>query len=134
MVLLFFGMLMNQKIISEIKEINCTWCWNIITKISNDLLIIVGKEFIYLISINEYNLIRKIDINSPCYSVCYLINGNLLTGHSNGYIKQWNLNNNIFNFIGENKMHDYEIRVISQLKNNMILSGSSDKINIYQIE
>ena len=93
----------ESKIISEIKEINCTWCWNIITKLSNDLLIIVGKEFIYLISINEYNLIRKIDINSPCYSVCYLINGNLLTGHSNGYIKQWNLNNNIFNFIGEKK-------------------------------
>ena len=31
-------------------------------------------------------------------------------------------------------MHNYEIRVISQLKNDMILSGSSDKINIYQIE
>ena len=67
-------------------------------------------------------------------SVCYLYDGSILTGHGNGYIKQWDLNNNELKLIGEKKVHDDEIRVISQLKNDLILSGSYQKINIYKIE
>ena len=72
-------------------------------------------------------------INSDYYIVFYLYDGSILTGHENGYIKQWDLNNNELKLIGEKKVHDGEIRVISQLKNDLILSGSYQKINIYWI-
>ena len=97
----------------------------------NVIIIIGGTKFIYLI--NNDNLINKIEINSYCYSICYLYDGSILSGHLNGYIKQWNLINNDLQLIGEKKVHDNCIRVISQLKNDLILSGSNDnKINIYQ--
>ena len=72
---------------------------NKIKKLLNDIIIVGGKKFIYLI--NNYNLINKIEINSECYSVCYLYDGSILTEHGNGYIKQWDLNNNELKLIGE---------------------------------
>ena len=84
--------------------------------------------------INNYNLINKIEINSECSSICYINDGSILTGHRNGNIKQWDLNSNKLKLIGEKKLHNERIRVISQLKNDLLLSGSSDKkINIYKI-
>ncbi|MBR6843404.1 MAG: hypothetical protein IKM77_14040, partial [Prevotella sp.] len=44
----------------------------------------------------------------------YLYDGSILTGHYNGYIKQWNLNKNELKFIVEKK---FMMSVISQLKN-----------------
>ena len=74
-------------------------------------------------------------MDSVCYSICYLLDGSILTGHENGNIKQYNLINNELKLIGEKNYHQNEIRVITQLKNNLILSGSSDStINIYKIE
>jgi WD40 repeat protein len=97
--------------------------------------VVGGKKYSYLFSIVNYNLTSKIEIDSQCYSICCLSDGTILTGHENGYIKQWNLNNNELKLIGEKKVHDDEIRVISQLKNDLILSGSCDKkINIYKIQ
>ena len=122
---IIFWNINELKIISQINQIECTWCWNIISKLLNDIIIVGGKKYIYLI--NNYNLINKIEINSDCSSVCYLYDGSILTGHGNGYIKQWDLNNNELKLIGEKKVHDGEIRVISQLKNDLILSGSYKK-------
>ena len=123
----------NQlKIISQINQIECTYCWNNLIKLLNKIIIVGGIKFIYLI--NNHNLIKKIEINSECYSICFLNDGSILTGHKNGYIKQWNLNNNELILSGEKKVHNKEIRVISQIKIDLILSGSNDeKINIYKI-
>ena len=130
---IIFWNINELKIISQINQIECTYGWNIISKLLNDIIIVGGTKYIYLI--NNYNLINKIEINSDCYSVCYLYDGSILTGHENGYIKQWDLNNNELKLIGEKKVHDGLIRVIFQLKNDLILSGSKDKkINIYKIE
>ncbi len=130
-----FWNIKELKIVSEIKQIDCIWCWNILKKISNDFFLVGGKSYIYLFSIINYNLINKFEIDSICYSICYLLDGSILTGHQNGNIKQYNLINNELKLIGEKKYHQNEIRVITQLKNNLILSGSSDStINIYKIE
>ena len=119
------------KIISQINQIECTGCWNIISKLLNDIIIVGGIKYIYLI--NNYNLKNKIEINSECYSLCYLYDGSILTGHY-GYIKQWDLNNNELKLIGEKKVHENGIWVISQLKIDLILSGSFSKINLFKLE
>ena len=74
-------------------------------------------------------------MDSNCYSICYLSNGDILTGHKNGNIKEWKLINNELKFIGEKKVHEKLITVIYEIKNNFLLSGSQDKIiNIFKIE
>ena len=86
---------------------------------------------IYLIK--DYELIDRIQIGleSEVYSICYLNNGNILTGHFNGFIQYWNFNNNKLEYNGKRKFHDNRIRVISQISDDLILSGSNDsKIQI----
>ena len=124
----------NSEIIAEIKEINCNFCWNELKKLSEKIIIVGGEENIYLISVEKYNILNKYNINSGCYSICVFLNGIILTGHENGYIRQYNLINDELKFIGEKKMHNDRIRVITLLKDNFIFSGSEDnKINIYKI-
>ena len=68
-------------IISKISKIECNWSWNNLKKSLNDIIIVAGIKYIYLI--NNYELINKIEINYDCYSVCCLNNVNILTGHGN---------------------------------------------------
>ncbi len=129
----------ESKIIEQInktksnKQIKCNWDWNIIEKINENTVIVGGKHFIYLIK--NYKLVIDIDMNSYCYCLCYLSYGNILTGHDNGTIKEWEFRNNELKCIGEKKVHDKLISVIYEIKNNFLLSGSQDKkINIYKLE
>ena len=127
---IIFWNINELKVISQINQIECNYGVNNIKKLLNDIIIVGGKKFIYLI--NNYELINKIEINSECYSICYLNDGSILTGDKKGYIKKWNLNNYELKLIEENKVHDNSILVISQLKDGLLLSGSEDtKINIY---
>ena len=124
------------KITHKIDGFACVHCWNILKKISNNTFIVGGARNIYLIK--DYKLIDNINyINTSLkeiYSVCYLNNGNILTGHYNGFIKQWELKDDKLKYIGEKKIHDNRIRVISQI-NNLILSGSNDKIiKVFKIQ
>ena len=122
------------KIISQINGIACVFCWNLLKKISNNTFIVGGAREIYLIK--DYELIDRIQIELGCdvYSICYLNNGNILTGDKNGFIKYWNFNNNKLEYNGKRKFHDNRIRVISQISDDLILSGSNDsKINIIKI-
>ena len=112
--------------------VECYGLWNNIQKINDHNVIIGGEKYIYLFQ--NYDLIKKIEINSGCYSICYLSNGNILTGHQNGNIKEWKFNNNELNCIGEKEgVYDDEINVIYEIKNKFILTGVLKSINIYKI-
>ena len=118
----------NKKVFS----MECYGLWNNIQKINDHNVIIGGEKYIYLFQ--NYDLIKKIEINSGCYSICYLSNGNILTGHHNGNIKEWKFYGDELNCIGEKeRAHDNEINVICEIKNKFILTGALDKINIYKI-
>ena len=124
---IIFWNINEGKIISQINGIACVFCWNLLKKISNNTFIVGGAREIYLIK--DYELIDRIQIELGCdiYSICYLNNGNILTGDKNGFIKYWNFNNHKLKFIKEKKFHDNRIRVISQISDDLILSGSYDK-------
>ena len=126
--------------------VECYGLWNNIQKINDHNVIIGGEKYIYLFQnviiggekyiylFQNYDLIKKIEINSGCYSICYLSNGNILTGHQNGNIKEWKFNNNELNCIGEKEgVYDDEINVIYEIKNKFILTGVLKSINIYKI-
>ena len=114
------------KITHKIDGFACVHCWNILKKISNNTFIVGGARNIYLIK--NYQIINDVNLLLQCevYSICYLNDGTILTGHFKGIIKQWDLKNDKLKYIGEKKIHDNRIRVISQI-NNLILSGSNDK-------
>ena len=106
---------------------------NKLKKLTNKLFIIGGAEYLYLYSSLNYKLINKIEIYSKCGSICCLSNGNILTGHKDGKIRQYNLINNELRFIGEKKYHNDWIKDIIQLKEDSIISSSYDlKVNIYK--
>ena len=132
-----FWSLQESKIIEKINNIKCDWDWNIIEKINEDTIIVGGRKSLYLIK--NYKLVIDINMDSNCYCICYLSNGDILTGHYNGNIKEWKLINNELQFIGEKKVHDKLISVIYEIKNNFLLSGSQDKkimfikLNIFKL-
>ena len=131
---ILFWNINEGKIISQINDIACVFCWNLLKKISNNTFIVGGAREIYLIK--DYKLIDRIQIGLQCeiYSICCLNNGNILTGHFNGFIKYWNINNNKLKYIDEKKFHQTSIRVINQINDNSILTGSDDiTINLIKI-
>ena len=131
---IIFWNINESKITHKIDGISCVFCWNILKKISNNTFIVGGERNIYLIK--DYKLIDTINyINgfyNEIYSVCYLSNGSILTGHYNGFIKQWEIQDDKLKYIGEIKIHDTIIRVITQI-NDLIFSGCHDKIIIIKI-
>ena len=132
-----FWSLQELKIIVKINNTKCDWDWNIIEKINEDRIIIGGRKSLYLIK--NYKLVIDINMDSNCYSICYLSNGDILTGHKNGNIKEWKLINNELKFIREKKVHDKLISIIYEIKNNFLLSGSQlkklifIKLNIFKL-
>ena len=106
---------------------------NILKKFSNKLFIIGGSIYLYLFSSLNYKLISIIYIDSNCESICCLSDGNILTGHEDGKIRQYNLINNELKFIEEKKYHNDSINDIIQLKKDLVISCSYDKnTNIYK--
>jgi len=106
---------------------------NILKKFSNKLFIIGGSIYLYLFSSLNYKLISIIYIDSNCEIICCLSDGNILTGHEDGKIRQYNLINNELKFIEEKKYHNDSINDIIQLKKDLVISCSYDKnTNIYK--
>jgi len=130
--LIIFWNIKNLEIICQIKN------WyiyglNKLKKLSNNLFIIGGEEYLYLFSSLNYKLINKIEIYSKCVNICCLSDGKILTGHKDGKIRQYNLINNELKLIGEKKCHNGLIKDIIQLKEDSIISCSDDKeVNIYK--
>ena len=76
---------------SNINKFNSSREWFIM--IRKDLLLIPGKNQISITNINEYKLIRKIDVTntSNITGVCLLNKETLLTGDYSKIIRQWKI-------------------------------------------
>ena len=94
--------------------------------ISEDLLLITGDK-LYIINVNQYNLIRI--INAPGSSLimafCILNKNIFLTGDENENIKQWKIEGNNLELISTKaNTHDGSIFSLIKLRDGHILSGS----------
>jgi len=124
--------LMEKKVIAEINNIILpSYDFNCMIMIKKDLLVASGKNQLYIININSYELIKTIDSPGSGYMVCnLLLNENiLLTGDNNGRLIQWKIeNDNLERFSIKEKAHDSRINTLLKIGNGLILSGSDDKI------
>ena len=103
-------------------------CFNMITK---DLLLVTEYEKLYIINVNQYNLVRIINVPDSSYiHISCLINKNIvLTGEMNGNIKQWKIEGDNLKLIStKEKAHDYTILSLIKLGDGHIISGSADGI------
>ena len=73
--------------------------------ITNDLLLIPGLNIISIINVNEYKIIRQIDVpDSGWINGVSILNSNmLLTGDDNGTLIQWRIEENNINLISKKK-------------------------------
>ena len=113
--------------ISNISKYNGSREWFIM--ISKDLLLIPGKYKISIININEYKLIKIIEVldSSWICGVCMLNQNMLLTGDSKGKIKQWRIEgDNLILISTKENAHNYCINVLLNMGDGHIVSCSDD--------
>ena len=131
------GILFKQKIMKYVIMVKSS-----ISNISNynmimmrkDLLLITGENKISIINVNNYKL-RIINVSEAgcIYGVCILNQNMLLTGDDQCAIRQWRIeDDNLILISKKEKAHDNWIRVLLNLRNGHIASGSDDeKIKVW---
>ena len=125
-----FFALLERKFKASISNINksnnCLECFIMITK---NLLLIHGHSQISFINTDQYNLIKKIDVqgSSDIYGVCMLNKNMILTGDNNRTISQWKIEgDNLILISKKENSHDGCIYSLLNLGNGLIASGSRD--------
>ena len=99
--------------------------------IPKDLLLIGGINKISIINVNLYNLIRTIDSvgSGLIYSACMVNKNMILNGDKNKRIIQWKIEDDNLQLISKKEnAHNGEIYTLSKIGNDLILSGSIDKL------
>lgn len=120
--------LLTKKIkasLSSISKCNNQREWFIVFK---DLLLVPGQYKISIININEYKLIRVIDVpNSEWLCGACLLNKNMVLFGDNSKIMQWKIDkNNLFLISSKENVHNGWINILLNPGNGNILSGSDD--------
>ena len=121
----------KSKILHISKNNNCIECFTMINK---DLLLIPGQNQLSIININEYKLIRKIDVPNSNWiaGICFLNKNMILTGDYSETLRQWKIEGDNLILISkkEQKHNDY-IFALLNMGNGFIASGS--RFNIINI-
>ena len=128
---IFFFDFIEKKIKASISNINksnnCYREWFLIMK--EYLLLIPGSNNISIVNINEYRLIRVVNVpnSGDIHGICSLNENMILTSDSSQNIKQWKIEGDNLNFISEKKnAHNGDINFLLNLENGHIASGSDD--------
>ena len=97
--------------------------------ISECLLLIPGENKMTLINVNEYKIIKNIEVpgSSWLLGVCFLNKNMILTGDYSKTIKQWKIEgDNLILISKREKVHTDNISVLLNLGNGYIASASDD--------
>ena len=124
--------LIQRKIKSKINNINSNGrIFQGFIMINKELLLIPGINKISLININEYNIIKIVDIpnSGSIIGVCTINDNILFTGDSNGIIKQWKTEgDNLILISQKENAHNRDINTLVKIGDGHIASGSKDKL------
>ena len=97
--------------------------------INKELLVVPGENKISIINVNEYKLVRIIEVPGSSWicGVCMLNKNMLLTGDCAEVIRQWKIEgDNLILISQKDKTHDNNINVLLNIGNGHIASGSDD--------
>jgi WD40 repeat protein len=109
----------NKSSIKDIKAYN-------LAMITKELLLIPGYNQISIINVNQYKLVRVVNIpDANVNGVCMLTNNMLLTGDSSNVIRQWRIEgNNLILMSKKENTHDGVVSVLLNKGDGYIVSGS----------
>ena len=128
---IFFYDLINKRNINSISNISkYNGLREMFIMISKELLVIPGDNKISIINVNEYKLIRIIEVPGSTWicGVCMLSTNILLTGDSSKIIRQWKIEGDNLILVSEKeKAHNADINVLLNLGDGHIATGSDDK-------
>ena len=96
--------------------------------IKKNLLLIPGQNKISIVDINQYKIIRVIEVLGSDYicSVCMLNENMILTGDCSKMIKQWKIEgNNLILISKKQNSDDYSINSLINIDDNHIASASN---------
>ena len=99
--------------------------------ISKELLLIPGENKISIININEYEIIRIIDVpnSNSIIGICILNDNILFTGDKNKVIREWKIEeDNLILISQKENAHNNEIFCLINIGDGHIASGSNDKL------
>jgi len=99
--------------------------------ISKELLFIPGENKISIININEYKLIREIEVPDSGWirSACILNEKIILTGDDKSIIREWKIEgDNLILISKKEKAHNDGILTLLNIGNGYIASGSEDNL------
>ena len=116
----------RKSTISNICSSGSMGTFNMITQ---DLLAISAKNEIYIINVNLYNLVRKVEIPNSNWNFgfCMINKDIFLTSDSKGVIRQWKIEgDNLVLISKKEKAHDNEIYALIKIGYGHIASASSD--------
>ena len=100
-----------------------------IIMISKDLLLIPGENKISIVNVNQYKLVRVIEVPGSSWicGVCMLNKNMILTADYSEIINQWKIEGDNLTLVSKKeKAHDDDINVLLNLGNGHIASGSDD--------
>ena len=101
--------------------------------ISEKLLLIPGYNKISILNINEYNIIKIIDVpnSNSIIGVCMLNDNILFTGDSNKVIREWKIEGNNLILISQKNAHNGgTIKTLINIGDGHIASGNDESIKI----
>ena len=123
----FYDLIKNQ-ITNTISNVNKGGGINFFNMITKNLLLITGKGKITLINVNQYSIVRIIDVSgSPFINCSSMLNQNIILTGDYKRILQWRIEDNNLKLIStKENAHDDSIYTLIKLDNGHILSGSVD--------
>ena len=120
----------KKRIINSISNISKHNELIFLSMICKELLVIPGYNKISIVNVNEYKLIKIIDVpdSSWIYGVCMLNKNMLLTGDESKVIRQWKIEvDNLILISKKENAHDEDINVLLNLGDGHIASASDDQ-------
>ena len=98
---------------------------------NKDLLVIGGKNELTIIDVNEYRIIRKINVHNSSFigAICLLNENILLTGDNSRRIIQWKIDaNNLILTSKKELCHEDGIYTLIKIGNGLIISGDANGV------
>jgi len=120
----------NNKILGNIKKIESTEWNNNLNKLNNEIILVNGKEYLYLINFKNFELVNKIKTEFQNYCNLKLKDNNIIIGDKKGNISEYiyDENNKSLNLkIFKKSSHNKCIFSIILNDNKEIISASEDK-------
>ena len=95
--------------------------------ITKDLLLVTGNAILFILNVNQHNLVRKINVpgSSMIFCTCILDQNNVLTEDALYSIKQWRIEGDNLKLISVKKnVHNECWFTMKKLRVGLALSGS----------